>query len=82
MLTQLTRDRVPVIYHDFVVRLPNYTIPLNRLTLAEFNALRLHQRMAAAPDHAENSSDAESRPRANSLPGAVVTSKVRLLERK
>ena len=33
---QLTKDLVPVIYHNFIVDETNYHVPVNRLTLAEF----------------------------------------------
>jgi hypothetical protein len=62
----LTHDLVPVIYHDFVVRLPGYTIPLNRLTLAQFNQLRLHERFPAVHDHKAVTDN--GRPRTKSLP--------------
>ncbi|KAJ3182521.1 Glycerophosphocholine phosphodiesterase [Gaertneriomyces sp. JEL0708] len=43
---QLTKDLVPVLYHDFTVWETGYRIPMSSLTLAEFLALRPKEKPA------------------------------------
>ncbi|KAJ3145128.1 Glycerophosphocholine phosphodiesterase [Geranomyces variabilis] len=46
---QLTKDLVPVLYHDFRVWETGYSLPMSSLTAAEFLALRPKERPAYQP---------------------------------
>ncbi|EED23299.1 glycerophosphocholine phosphodiesterase Gde1, putative [Talaromyces stipitatus ATCC 10500] len=65
---QLTKDHVPVIYHDFLVSETGIDAPVHTLTLEQF----LHLNDARSPRVEAVSADASQRPRAMSVGEALI----------
>ena len=57
---QVTKDLVPVIYHDFIVKETNVTLPVNGLTLKEFQQLKQESNGYDSDDDSQRSTIANA----------------------